>query len=166
MAKRKSKLTPAQCENVQALMEFEGLTRNQARYASLTDEQQDEIKQQVQNAKDMRRVDNPRREMLLAKKRDAERRGWEFTLTEDNIKWPDFCPVTGDRLRYSGINEARRRGPSNDTAVFDRVDNTRGYVPDNVVIVSQWVNLRKGDATPQQLRQIADFYANLKVGAP
>jgi hypothetical protein len=160
MTKNKNVLSRIQSANVQALMYFEDLTYNQARYASLREEQLAEFKQQTQNAKDMRRLANPRREMLLRKEQDANRRGLEFTLTEDNVKdWPDFCPVTGVKLRYDGINETGRRGPSDDTAAFDRVDNTRGYVPDNVVIVSNWVNTRKGDATPEQLRRIADFYS-------
>jgi hypothetical protein len=110
----------------------------------------------------MRRLENYKREMLLAKERAADRKGLEFTLTQENVKeWPDFCPVTGVELRYDGINATGRRGPSDDTAVFDRIDNMRGYVPDNVVIVSHWVNTRKGDATPEQLRKIADFYSSM-----
>ena len=50
------------------------------------------------------------------------------------------------------------RGPRDNSAALDRIDNTKGCVPGNVVSVSQWVNIRKGDATIEQLQAIVNFY--------
>lgn len=166
MTKRKNVLSSIQRANVQALMYFEDMTYNRARYASLREEQQAEFKLQGRAAQRRRRAENPRREILLAKKHNAGRRGIEFKITEADLNWPSHCPVTDVELRYDGVGlYTDRRGPRPDAASIDRIDNTRGYVPGNVVIVSHWVNIRKGDATPWQLRQIADFYARLEVEA-
>lgn len=57
------------------------------------------------------------------------------------------------RLKYDADNP-------NDPACWslDRKDNSLGYVKGNVVIVSLKANKIKRDATPLELRQVADFY--------
>lgn len=166
-------LTAEQRAEVRELMDLAGLTRVQARYAVLTPEQCVHVKEQVRAADRRRYAENPRAELMkywacgarhkpnpLTGRRDGE---IEFTLTEADLDWPSHCPVTGVELHYGGRggNDDREgvRGGRANSASLDRIDNTRGYVPGNVVIVSYWVNTRKGDATPDQLRRIADFYA-------
>jgi hypothetical protein len=176
MEKQRNVLSPVQRANIQALIYFEDMTYNQARYASMREEQQAHFKQQIRDAEFWRRLIDPQREMLLDKKHNAKHRGIEFAITEADLDWPPHCPVTGVELRYEGIGlYSDRRGPRPDAATIDRIDNTRGYVPRNVVIVSHRVNSRKGDATLEQLRaiaarevdatpelqRIADFYSSL-----
>ena len=43
------------------------------------------------------------------------------------------------------------------SASFDRVDNTKGYIPGNVLVISWRANRIKNDGTAQEHRQIADF---------
>jgi len=96
----------------------------------------------------------------------------EFTITEQNLDWPTHCPVIGVELHYGGQGgnadrgTGRRRGGRPNSASLDRLDNKRGYVPGNAVIVSHWVNTRKGDATPEQLQRIAEFYSRLSTREP
>ena len=46
----------------------------------------------------------------------------------------------------------------------DRIDNTKGYHKDNVVVVSFKANTMKSSATLKELYQVADFYYELEKG--
>jgi len=105
-------------------------------------------------SKARRRLEDLRGETLSAARRSADRRKIEFGLKETDLEWPTHCPVLGIKLHYPGRSRADPAG-----AAFDRINNELGYLPGNVIIVSHWVNSRKGDATPAQLRAIADFYS-------
>lgn len=78
----------------------------------------------------------------------------EFNLTVEDIVIPKKCPVLGIELKKTIGNGAR----TDNTPSIDRVDNDRGYVKDNIIIVSWRANRLKSDATPEELRRIAKFY--------
>ena len=93
----------------------------------------------------------------LAKRR-AEKRNIEFSLTKDLIKqkFPkdSICPVTKKPFKYDVKN--RNQNPT-----IDRIDNTKGYTYDNIVIVSYIVNKIKNDLTDFSIfKQIVKFYDN------
>ena len=44
---------------------------------------------------------------------------------------------------------------------IDRIDNTRGYVKDNIIIVSRRANILKKDATINELIKLANYYEHL-----
>jgi hypothetical protein len=93
--------------------------------------------------------------LLSGAKQRSKRSGMECTLTIEDVAIPDVCPVFGIPL----FREARDRwcnAPS-----IDRIDNTKGYTPDNVVIVSRKANIIKGKATVTELEKIAQFYKKL-----
>ena len=53
-------------------------------------------------------------------------------------------------------------GGSKDNSVsIDRIDNNRGYVYDNIVIVSMLANRIKNSATPDQIISVGEFYKRL-----
>jgi hypothetical protein len=123
--------------------------------AMMSPEQYARWRQQIEASKARLRLEDPHGEMLAAARRNAKHRGIEFDLKETDLQpWPTHCPVLGIELHYPG----RFKGDPA-TMVFDRINNELGYLPGNVVIVSLWVNTRKGDATPAQLRAIANFYS-------
>lgn len=88
---------------------------------------------------------------LISAKVRAKKKGLEFSLTvEDLLPMPVECPGCKDPhpLWYGG-------GPRReDTASIDRLDSTRGYVPDNVWITCCRFNRIKNDATPDELYQV------------
>lgn len=97
---------------------------------------------------------NPARHLLHLAKRRAKRDGREFTLTlADITPLPSHCPVLGIPL---GSGAASFAGGN---YTLDRIDNDRGYTPDNVVVVSARANILKRDATPDELLALAAFYA-------
>jgi hypothetical protein len=65
---------------------------------------------------------------------------------------PDICPVLGISLERES-RDKWRNGPS-----VDRIDNTKGYIPENITVVSRRANILKKDATIDELRKLADYY--------
>jgi hypothetical protein len=97
---------------------------------------------------------------ITSKRHAARQRGVEFSLTVSDIyPLPERCPVLDIPLNYDNTN-----GPADNALSIDRIDPNRGYVSGNVVLVSQRVNRIKNDATVDELRKIAEFYAALEVG--
>lgn len=70
-------------------------------------------------------------------------------LEASDLLVPAHCPVFGYRMRW----ESFWRRPT-----VDRIDNSKGYVKGNVVIVSQRANQLKNDSTLDELRAIIKFY--------
>lgn len=93
---------------------------------------------------------NPAWSMIRRAKARAVKKGLEFDLTVDDIlPLPEICPVLGVPLRMS----ADGRDPW--TYSLDRVDNGRGYVRGNVVVMSYHANRLKNDGTALEHEMIA-----------
>ena len=75
----------------------------------------------------------------------------EFNLFIDDLDVPNFCPALGIPL-------GRRKGYSDHTPSFDRINPLRGYTKDNVVIVSWRANRAKSNLSPTELLALAVFY--------
>lgn len=83
-------------------------------------------------------------------KESAKRRGLEFSLTKEDIILPQVCPILGIKLI---IGEGRCDG----TPALDRIDNSVGYIPGNVRIISNKANRCKADLTIQDLEQMVRY---------
>lgn len=83
--------------------------------------------------------------------------GHEFDLTITDIVIPDRCPVLDIPLVINA-GLSRGHGMKDHSPSVDRVDNSKGYTRDNILIVSFRANRLKSNATPQELRRLADFY--------
>jgi hypothetical protein len=98
---------------------------------------------------------------LTIKRNNALQKGIQFALTISDLHpLPKTCPVLGIPLSYEG-NE----GAADNAMSIDRIDPNKGYVQGNIVLVSQRANRIKNDATPLELRKIADFYAQFDDNA-
>lgn len=94
---------------------------------------------------------------MYRKLRDRVRKtGLDFDLIQEDIIIPSHCPVLGLPL-VMAKGKHRDNSPS-----IDRIDNSKGYVRGNIIIVSWRVNRIKCDATIEELSIIADFYGRLK----
>lgn len=78
-------------------------------------------------------------------KSSAERRGIEFSITEEDIEMPVRCPYIGMDLDYTN-DEVANNSPS-----VDRVNNAIGYVRGNLQTISSLANRMKGHATHEEL---------------
>ena len=112
----------------------------------------------VVRAKALRkRVENPAKYLVGMAKYRAKRTGLVFALTEADVSIPKFCPVLGIELGPV-CGGCRSNSPS-----LDRIDNLKGYVRGNVIVVSHRANCLKRDATLLELQRIADFYTRLSA---
>ena len=89
--------------------------------------------------------------MLRHAKARARRRNIFFDLTLDDIKLGTHCPILD--VKFEVGRENWQNSPS-----LDRIDNSKGYEPDNVIVVCMMANSIKNQATPDQIRKVADFY--------
>lgn len=95
--------------------------------------------------------------VLLSNSRQrAKRSNLENNLTREDIIIPDKCPVFDIPLKRED------KSTWNNAPSIDRIDNTKGYTKDNIIIVSRRANILKKDASIDELTQMADFYSKLK----
>lgn len=101
-----------------------------------------------------------KRAKFIIKKSNMKRAGIEFTINFGEIEWPEYCPVLGIKLDYfvSGF-------PTDYSPSFDRLDCSKGYVPGNVVIMSNRANRIKNDASVNEIRMLLEWYEKAKVSS-
>lgn len=96
---------------------------------------------------------NPKKMLLIGAKRRAKANGRTFNLIEDDIKISERCPILGIELsRNTGNKRMHDRSPT-----IDRIDNTKGYTKDNIVVMSWRANRLKHDGTALEHRLIAAY---------
>lgn len=98
------------------------------------------------------------KQLLNQLKASAKKRGIEFDLTTndiDEIGIPLTCPVLGMPIHFY------RGKPKADSISFDRIDSTKGYTKDNLIIVSYRANQLKSNATLDEMRSLVRFYDSL-----
>lgn len=124
-----------------------------------------------------RRVDGRDRwkDMLSGKKGQAKRYAIEFALTLDDIPFTAVCPVLGVPFLLPGSEEmaaalavrGRSKGNFWNSASFDRIDPRQGYVPGNVVLVSNLTNIIMQNCTsPDRVRIVAEWFDRELAAAP
>jgi len=92
-------------------------------------------------------------------KQSAKKRGIEFTVTKldlYDIDIPITCPILGIPIRFE------QGGLCDNSISYDRIDNTRGYHADNLMILSYRANRLKSDATLEELKLLAEFYQSIE----
>lgn len=88
----------------------------------------------------------------------AKKRGIEFDLTTndiDEIGIPISCPILGIPLAFN------KGSPKDNSFSFDRIDSSKGYTKDNVIIVSHRVNKLKSNSTFEEMKKIFEYYSSL-----
>jgi hypothetical protein len=105
------------------------------------------------NARKTRWREKNQNKVLLdnARKR-AKEKGIEFSLELSDIHIPEVCPLLGIPLRSERGKGRGNASPGSPT--LDRIDNSRGYVPDNVWVISWRANRIKCDASLDEMRII------------
>lgn len=108
---------------------------------------------------DMTHITKKEFKSLLTRLRaSAKKRGIPFELTTediDEIGIPITCPVLGIPLKFN------KGKPLDNSISFDRIDSSKGYTKDNVVIVSHRVNKLKANSTYDEMKKIFEFYSSL-----
>jgi len=91
-------------------------------------------------------------------KNSAKKRNIPFSLTLtdlNNLSFPLTCPVLGIKLQWNTGN------PKDNSYSIDRIDSTKGYEIDNIIVISYRANKLKNNASLNELNLIAGFYNSL-----
>lgn len=98
---------------------------------------------------------NPIPNMIQSSRERAKKKGIEHNLTNTDIIIPKVCPVLGIPII---VGEGK---PTPNSPSIDRIDNTKGYTKDNIIIVSWRANDLKRNATIEELEKILVFYKGI-----
>ena len=107
---------------------------------------------------------NPIPQLIYNFKKRAKLAGVPFDLEPQDIK--NKLNLTNTKCPVLGVNmEISKLGSKNNdlTPSIDRIDPKKGYVKDNIIVVSMRANRIKNDATVDEIRKVADFYENLLI---
>ena len=88
-------------------------------------------------------------------KSSAKKRGIEFDLTTEDLDYigiPISCPIMGIPLKWN------KGKPRDNSYSFDRIDSSRGYVRDNIQIISMKANRAKNDLTSEELKKFSQYF--------
>lgn len=92
---------------------------------------------------------NPEIHLLMGARDNARRMQRECTITKEDIKIPERCPVLGMPIKRNAARCAW------DSITLDRIDSNLGYVPGNVAVISYRANIIKNCGTAEEHRQVA-----------
>jgi hypothetical protein len=99
--------------------------------------------------------------MLARAKSRCKKSGLEFSITTDDVDIPATCPILGIKIEQTkGRSGAFKNSPS-----LDRIDNSKGYIPGNVQVISQLANSMKGAANKEELVQFANWVLSTRSGS-
>lgn len=93
------------------------------------------------------RIDTPVKALLSSAYQRALKKNIPFSITESDILIPSECPILKVPFEY-GTAYAMS---------LDRRDNSKGYIPGNVWVISRKANSMKSDATSDELRKFAQW---------
>jgi|DEB0MinimDraft_6_1074348.scaffolds.fasta_scaffold47078_2 hypothetical protein len=99
------------------------------------------------------RKNNPIKHMVIRARCRARDKGIEFSITHEDVEKLTHCPVFGTELNY----EPQPSAFSHNAASLDRIDNSKGYVPGNVTIMSLRANTLKRDASVEEIEKLLEW---------
>jgi len=91
------------------------------------------------------------RQLWLGAKGRASEKNIPFTITEQDIHVPDTCPILGISLMV-GDNVVQDASPT-----LDRINPEKGYVPDNIQVISHKANRGKSNFTLDELKKLFEW---------
>ena len=105
---------------------------------------------------------NPIPQLIFAFKKRAKRQKVPFDLTIEDISnllknAGNICPVLGVKMTTTELGS----GDTDYSPSFDGIYPKKGYIKENIVIVSNKANRIKTDATVDEIRKVPDFYEKL-----
>lgn len=82
----------------------------------------------------------------------AQEKNIPFDITADDIKIPEFCPILGIKLIVGKV-----QGPDDFSPSLDRIIPEKGYVKNNIEIISMRANRMKTNASIQDVENLLNY---------
>jgi len=101
----------------------------------------------------VRFTENPEHYLWYVARTRSRQKGTEFTITEQDVIIPELCPILDIPL-------TKGDGYLPNSMSLDRVDNTKGYIPGNVRVISRKANLMKSSLTLDILEKLIKYIKN------
>ena len=99
-----------------------------------------------------------KRAKFIIKKSKMKRAGIEFSINFGDLKFPEYCPILDIKLDYFANGK-----PQDNSPFFDRINNLKGYVKNNVMIISNKANRLKANGNIEELKKILNYLeSNMK----
>lgn len=128
------------------------------RYRDINNLWRRENKEAVKASYRKQKLNKPETFLLKQAKRRAKEKGLIFELILEDIVIPKICPIMGEPLQYIP------NGYSDYSPSIDRIDSSKGYVKDNIQIISSIANRMKWNSTREQLLTFCKGVLALEIG--
>jgi len=110
-----------------------------------------EVKETIQKRNRYWWKTNQEKWFFYSAKGRAKKEGCDFNIEPSDIRIPEVCPILGIKLT-KGEGCVTEASPS-----LDRIIPGLGYVKGNIQVISFKANTIKSNATPEELRKVADW---------
>lgn len=92
--------------------------------------------------------------LLTKARRRARLAGVPCNISKEDIVIPEFCPILGYKLQ---VSDGR---VSDNSPTLDRIEPQKGYVKDNIAVISHRANRIKTDASLGELKLLVEWLEN------
>jgi hypothetical protein len=113
----------------------------------------DQNKDWYQSSRKVKFTNDPQHYLWYVARTRSRQNGAEFTIVKEDIIIPEVCPILGMPL-------TKGDGYLPNAMSLDRVDNTKGYIPGNVRVISRKANIMKADLTVDLLEKLINYIKN------
>lgn len=110
----------------------------------------DQNKVHYESSRKVRFKNDPQYYLWYVARTRSRQKGTEFTIVKEDIIIPKTCPILGLEL-------VKGDGYLPNSMSLDRIDNTKGYIPGNVRVISRKANIMKSDLTIELLEKIIKY---------
>lgn len=90
----------------------------------------------------------------------ALKSGIEFNIEIEDIVIPKYCPVFGTELKFEGADSQKGPRYYSSSPSLDRIDNNKGYIKGNIIVMSCRANLLKSNGTADEFIKLGKFLSN------
>lgn len=143
------------CVDCDAVYKSAHYAANRPDYLRRASVYQKENRAHLNDLTNSRRRREPAAYLFGLARRRARVRGIEFTISLSDVVIPDLCPVLG--IPLDSKKPGKRGFPLHASPTLDRFDNTKGYIPGNVAVISWRANSLKKDAECEELEALVKW---------
>jgi hypothetical protein len=96
---------------------------------------------------------DPAVKMFQRAKSRAKLKKLEFTLEKKDIIIPKYCPILGiELICKTGVSGGQKNSPA-----LDKINPLKGYIKNNVRVISHLANMMKSHANNNEMLQFANW---------